>query len=210
MAHDGAAGAKGPGDGSPVPAPSLGVADPCTVAALQSPAALALQTTALDVAAAFREHYPFVLRALVCLGVTPIDADDVAQEVFVVAHRRRADFDHERPPRAWLYGIARRLARSRRRAHTTDALDALPAATVGDPEHAAAQSQALSLALRCLERLSPKLREVFVLTELEGLAAPEVAQILELPVNTVYSRLRLGRERFDAALAERRALETQR
>lgn len=204
-------GASTASDGSPGPTPSLGVPDSCTVAALDPPASLALRNpAALDVAAAFREHYPFVLRALVCLGVTPIDADDVAQEVFVVAHRRRHEFDGDRRPRAWLYGIARRLARARRRARTTDVLDALPAATVGDPERAAAQSQALSLALCCLDRLSPKLREVFVLTELEGLAAPEVATILELPVNTVYSRLRLGRERFDAVLAKLRAQESER
>jgi len=200
-------GASGASDGSTVAAASPAVAD---VAALESPGQLAVQSAALDVAAAFREHYPFVLRALVCMGVAPIDADDVAQEVFVVAHRRRTEFDGDRRPRAWLYGIARRLARSRRRARKTDVLDALPAATVGDPERAAAHSQALSLALRCLDRMSTKLREVFVLTELEGLAAPEVAQILELPVNTVYSRLRLGRERFDAALAELRAQETRR
>jgi RNA polymerase sigma-70 factor, ECF subfamily len=201
----------GASDGSPALATSVDVADSCSVAALDSPASLALRTsTSLDVDAAFREHYPFVLRALVCLGVTPIDADDVAQEVFVIAHRRRDDFDGDRRPRAWLYGIARRLARSRRRARTTDVLDALPAATVGDPERAAAHSQALSVALRCLDRLSPKLREVFVLSELEGLAAPEVAQLLELPVNTVYSRLRLGRERFDAVLTKLRAQESDR
>ncbi len=162
---------------------------------------------ALDVAAAFRDHYPFVLRALVGLGVTPIDADDLAQEVFVVAHRRRREFDPTRPARAWLYGIARGLARNRRRARKDDALDVLPIAALGDPERAAEHNEALSLALRCLDGLSSKLREVFVLTEFEGLTAPEAADILELPVNTVYSRVRLGRERFDAALAKLRARE---
>ncbi len=165
----------------------------------------------LDVASAFREHYPFVLRALVGLGVTPIDADDVAQEVFVVAHRRRHEFDPTLRPqggaRAWLYGIARGMARNRRRARKDESLDVLPVAPGGDPEHAAAHSQALSLALRCLDALSGKLREVFVLTEFEGLTAPEVAEVLELPVNTVYSRVRLGRARFDAALAKLRARE---
>ncbi len=162
---------------------------------------------ALDVALAFREHYPFVLRALVGLGVTPIDADDVAQEVFVVAHRRRTQFDPSRPARAWLYGIARGLARNRRRMRKDESLDVLPVAPGIDPESAAAQGQALSLALRCLDALSAKLREVFVLTEFEGLTAPEAAIVLDLPVNTVYSRMRLGRERFDAALAKVRARE---
>jgi RNA polymerase sigma-70 factor (ECF subfamily) len=177
------------------------------VTVLERPALVLAPPAALDVAAAFREHYPFVLRALVGLGVTPIDADDVAQEVFVVAHRRRGEFDPTRPARAWLYGIARGLARNRRRVRRDESLDVLSVGvSTEDPERAAAQSEALSLALRCLDALSTKLREVFVLTEFEGLTAPEVAELLELPVNTVYSRVRLGRERFDGALAKLRAL----
>lgn len=172
---------------------------------MERPAVVIAPPRALDVASAFREHYPFVLRALVGLGVTPIDADDVAQEVFVVAHRRRHEFDPTRPARAWLYGIARGLARNRRRTRKDESLDVLPVDAGRDPESAAAHSEALSLALRCLDSLSSKLREVFMLTEFEGLTAPEVAELLELPVNTVYSRVRLGRERFDGALAKLRA-----
>jgi len=183
------------------------VAESCQVSVLDPPALMLAPPVALDVASAFREHYPFVLRALVGLGVTPIDADDVAQEVFVVAHRRRHEYDPTRPSRAWLYGIARGLARNRRRARKDESLDVLPVATRGDPENAAAHNQALSVALRCLDALSVKLREVFVLTEFEGLTAPEVATVLDLPVNTVYSRVRLGRARFDAALAKVRARE---
>ena len=59
-------GASGASDGSTAAAASPAVAD---VAALESPGQLAVQSAALDVAAAFREHYPFVLRALVCMGV---------------------------------------------------------------------------------------------------------------------------------------------
>ncbi len=169
--------------------------------------ALALRDTGeLDVASAFREHYPFVLRALVGLGVPPIDADDTAQEVFVIAHRRRADFDATRRARAWLYGIARGVARNRRRARRPELVDALPAAA-DDPERDVVNNQALALALRAMDGLSSKLREVFVLMELESMSAPEVAQLLELSVNTVYSRLRLARGRFDTALAEIRARE---
>ncbi len=41
-----------------------------------------------------------------------------------------------------------------------------------------------------------KLREVFVLYELEEVGGKEIARILEIPENTVWSRLRLGREKF--------------
>lgn len=172
-----------------------------------APAALVVVGTGeLDVASAFREHYPFVLRALVGLGVPPIDADDVTQEVFVIAHRRRADFDPSRPARAWLYGIARGVARNRRRVRRPELVDALPAAA-DDPERDVANNEALALALRAMDGMSSKLREVFVLMEFEALSAPEVATLLEISVNTVYSRLRLARDRFDAAVAKLRARE---
>jgi RNA polymerase sigma-70 factor (ECF subfamily) len=176
------------------------------VAALDRTAALTPVPVAvtLDVAGAFRDHYPFVLRVLVGLGVDPLDADDVAQDVFVVAHRRRAAFDTRRPLRAWLYGIARRLARNRRRRRRLDGSGELPAATTGDPERAVARAEALRIALSCLDKMSARLRETFVLAELECMDAPTIAELLGLPINTVYSRLRLGRQRFEAALAELR------
>jgi RNA polymerase sigma-70 factor, ECF subfamily len=185
------------------------VQDSCAVAALDRTAALvpAPLDVALDVAGAFREHYPFVLRVLIGLGVPALDADDVAQDVFVVAHRRRAAFDGRRSLRGWLYGIARKLAQNRRRRRRLDGTGALPAATTGDPERAAAEAEALLIALRCLDRMSARLRETFVLAELEGLEAPVIAELLALPLNTVYSRLRLARARFEAALIELRAKE---
>jgi RNA polymerase sigma-70 factor (ECF subfamily) len=48
-------------------------------------------------------------------------------------------------------------------------------------------------------------REVFVLADLEQMSAPEIAEALEIPLNTVYSRLRTARRAFEDALARRRA-----
>jgi len=162
-------------------------------------------STVLDIDAAFREHYAFIWRALVCLGVSKADADDVAQEVFVVAHRRRDVFDGRATARAWLYGVARKLARNHRRRSgdgrwqgvTTD-----PIAIAGDPEQNATQQQALDLVQRCLGRMSPKLRDALVLADIEGLTAPEVATCLGIGINTAYSRIRLARARLDELLAE--------
>jgi DNA-directed RNA polymerase specialized sigma24 family protein len=57
------------------------------------------------------------------------------------------------------------------------------------------------LLLRLLADLDENKREVFLLTELEGFTAPEIAEALEIPVNTVYSRLRTARETFQSAMA---------
>src|SRR5687767_7933423 len=65
---------------------------------------------ALDVRAAFREHHDFVWRSLAHLGVGADGVDDAVQDVFVIAHRRRAAFDGRAPVRHWLYGIARNVA----------------------------------------------------------------------------------------------------
>jgi RNA polymerase sigma-70 factor (ECF subfamily) len=54
--------------------------------------------------------------------------------------------------------------------------------------------------------LSSELRDVFVLVDIEGLTAPEVAHALGLNLNTVYSRVRVGRQRFAEAIDERRCV----
>ena len=56
-----------------------------------------------------------------------------------------------------------------------------------------------------LAELDEPKREVFSLVELEELTVPEVADALEIPLNTAYSRLRMAREAFEAALARHEA-----
>jgi RNA polymerase sigma-70 factor, ECF subfamily len=64
-----------------------------------------------------------------------------------------------------------------------------------------AQRDARRVVFDALDRLSDEQRAVFVLHDLEGKAAPEIAADLDVPLNTVYSRLRLARERFAAHVA---------
>ncbi len=67
------------------------------------------------------------------------------------------------------------------------------------PEALAQEREAQQLVLAALDELPLEQRTVFVLKELEGFSMPEIAAMLEAPLNTLYSRLRLGRERFIAA-----------
>ena len=59
----------------------------------------------------------------------------------------------------------------------------------------------MSLAMRLLDQLDAAQREVFVLAEFEQHTAPEIAELTGAPLNTVYSRLRLGRAHFNELVA---------
>ena len=183
--------------------------------AMPVPAA-ALAAQEVDAAVAFRRHYRFVWRVLACAGVPRAGLDDAVQDVFLTVHRRRRDYDGRAPLRHWLYGIARGVGRNHgrkalraaQRQHALPEIEVAAAVDRDDPpaqEVAVAQGQARDLVARFVDSLSPEQAEVFTLVHLEGMAVPEIADMLGAPVNTVYSRLRLARERFEALVARRRA-----
>jgi RNA polymerase sigma-70 factor (ECF subfamily) len=155
----------------------------------------------------FRQHFDFVWRTLRSLGVPEAAVDDAVQEVFICVHRRLPEFERRSALKTWIYSIAYHTAqnqrRSARRRETASLDDALGAEMVsGEPgpgEHVAG-AQAGRFVLEFLDRLPRERRDVFVLCVLEELAAPDVAEILQVKVNTVYSRLRLARAEFRAAL----------
>lgn len=167
--------------------------------------------TALDVGALYDAHVDFVWRMLERLGVPPANLEDATQEVFLIVHRRRADFRHASSVRTWLGGIAIRVAKDFRRAVTRRGaiVDLERALAVGHaetgPHDAAVASQAMNLMQRLLETLDDDQRTVFVLTELEELTAVEIAEITGANVNTVSSRLRLARKHFNERMNELQA-----
>jgi RNA polymerase sigma-70 factor (ECF subfamily) len=155
----------------------------------------------------YEQHFEFVWRTLRRLGVPAPDLPDVAQEVFLVVHRRLADFEERGTVTAWLFRIAARAARDRRRrAHVRHEIAAeVPLAEAPDPKPDPSTSleRADDRALldAALAALDQDQREVFTAFELEGLGGQAIATALEIPLGTVYSRLRLGRERFRQAVA---------
>lgn len=169
----------------------------------------------LDLRAAFREHHDFVWRSLANLGVVPEWVDDAVQDVFVIAHRRRDAFDGRAPVRHWLYGIARNVAfkyrerRARAMSREND-LARAPApenARAGAVDAELSRVEAATFVERFLETLDPDQRAVFVLADVEGHSAVEIAALVGCNLNTVYSRLRLARRRFEQAVAVRRQEE---
>jgi RNA polymerase sigma-70 factor (ECF subfamily) len=161
---------------------------------------------------AFRRHYALVHRMLRVYGVDEALLDDAAQDVFVILHRRWDDYDGRTAFRSWLIGIVRRVASGYRRAgrRLRSRLEQLGApASPASVETRLAQREELERVGAFIAQLGTRHREVFVLAELEGLTAPEIAETLGIKLNTVYSRLRVARERFAAAMARERAREQE-
>jgi RNA polymerase sigma-70 factor (ECF subfamily) len=161
----------------------------------------------LDVTAIFKAHHAFVWRILRHLGVPAADQEDVLQEVFVVVHRRLADYLEQDKMRSWLYAISTRVVRDHRRRISRrheDPREAPDLSEQASQAHAAADQQALTLAQRMLATLPEKQRAVFVLYEIEQLSMPEIAAAVECPLPTAYARLRKARERVLAEVARAR------
>ena len=149
-------------------------------------------------------QFDFIWRTLRGLGVPAANADDAAQQVFLVA-AQKLDLIAAGSERSFLFSTARGIAANARRARTRsrevldeDAL-AEPVSGAPDPEQLAARAQARDLLLRILDGLAEDLRTVFVLFELEGMTTAQMAELLDVPMGTVASRLRRAREEFQAA-----------
>ncbi|NNK48114.1 MAG: sigma-70 family RNA polymerase sigma factor, partial [Gemmatimonadetes bacterium] len=131
---------------------------------------------------------------------SPQDAEDLSQEAFARAFKARARLDPERPFYPWLYQILRRLCynftrdTSSRRRKLEQAggwlvAEARVRASVDDPERIRATDELRERLEAAIEELPPAQREVFVLKEFEGLKYREIADLLEVPMGTVMSRL---------------------
>jgi len=168
----------------------------------------------------YESQFAFVWRMARRLGTPEASLDDVVQEIFIVAYRRQAEFEGRSSLRTWLYGIVLNVVRAHRRLLGAKHPHALYAEQRADPDlladgsdgphERAAKKEAARFIDRFLDGLDDDRREVFVLAELEQLSAPEIAALLGVRLNTVYSRLRLGRLDFAKAVARHRARDRGR
>ncbi|HEX7666065.1 MAG TPA: sigma-70 family RNA polymerase sigma factor [Polyangiaceae bacterium] len=162
----------------------------------------------------YEAHFAFVWRTARRLGVGESDVSDVAQEVFLVVHRRLDSFEQRGSVKTWLYGILRRVVSDyrrsqRRKPSMVGRAEAIEpdawSSDESDPAESAEQREAMALVNRLLDELDDDKREAFVLAELEGMTTSEIAEALDANPNTVASRIRAGRLAFEAALARHEA-----
>jgi len=155
----------------------------------------------------YRERAPFVWRTLRRLGVRPAALDDATQEVFMVVHRRFAEFRAGPTERAWLFAIAQRVASDqrrwvRRKGQLAPLHDELVCASAS-PLDGAITREASDLVLAFLEQLDEPKRSAFILADLEQMTCAEVGEVIGVNANTVYYRLAAARKAFVGFLEKR-------
>jgi RNA polymerase sigma-70 factor (ECF subfamily) len=184
---------------------------------LQTPARSSLRPPAPDAGAdahaplefdaVYVAHFQHVSRWARALGGLPADLDDLTQEVFLVVRRKLASFSGPSLP-AWLYGITRKTVSDyRRRAWMRRLLGGASRSLdgVSEPETTLAPSdrwEARRILQRVLVRMSHVRRTAFILFEIEGYSGEEIAELEQIPLATVYTRLHHARKDFLRYLAE--------
>lgn len=155
----------------------------------------------LDLGQVFDEHGPYLIRVAHRLTGRRDLAEDLVQEAFLIAWKRREELVDPDGMRTWLYRVVVNVVRHRHRSegrygallerfkHVLNPFGRGPDRDLEAKDAGRQVHQAIA-------RLSPKQREVFVLYELEELEGAEIAEILDIPINTVWSRLRLARAAF--------------
>lgn len=170
----------------------------------------------------YREHFEFVWRTLRALGVRESALDDALQDVFIVVHRRLPEFQGRASVRTWTYEIARRVAlryRSRAARDAARHTELPPLVTHDDLDDALDQAMAADVMKKFLWELDEDRRQAFVLSEFGELPGREIAETLDVNMNTIYARIRSARTELDRlakrmhahdAGAVRRALRSRR
>lgn len=143
----------------------------------------------------YERYFEFVWRSLRMLGVAHDCLDDAVQDVFGTISRQLQRFEGRSSLRTWVYGIAQYTAANHRRSvrRKSAPLEPLHGGLQSAEPSPDAQAEARQLAdviQSFCDELDEGRRTVFVLGLLEEVPAVEIAELLAIPVNTVYSRKR--------------------
>ncbi len=162
-----------------------------------------------DVGALYRAHGPQVARWAARLAGPSLDAEDITQEVFLIAQRLLPGFRGEAAITTWLYRITANVVRHRRRReriyrwfHLGEERAAEVAATGPTPFEELEKRRATALVYRALDGLAERERTVLILFELEGLSGEEIAELMGARHTTLRVWLHRARARFAARLKQ--------
>lgn len=158
----------------------------------------------------YERHFRFVFRVVSRLADHEADVEDLTQEIFAIAAQKLPEFEGRAKETTWLYRIAANVVsaerRKRRRQHVLGLRWLKPdpdELLVDGPDRDVERGDARTLVHGLLQKLSEKKRTVFLLYELEGLSGQEIAEIVDCPLDTVWTRLFHARRDFKKLLAER-------
>jgi len=156
----------------------------------------------LDLAELYRLYAKSVARWAYLLGGPRIDAEDVMQEVFLVAHAQLPKLKTQDHLATWLHRVTHNVVRNRRRKDKARDLfhEMLGAAKESEstpsPAEGVEQRQTHARIYRILDGMRDKYRTVMILFELEGLSGEEIAKTLDVKVATVWVWLHRARQDF--------------
>jgi len=164
----------------------------------------------LDIEATFRRRRGDIERWAARLGGPLVDAEDVAQEVMMVAHARLPEFRHEAQLTTWLFKTTRNIAATHRRRERirrwlrgipldyADELQSHEPSVLEEMERREAAADVYS----ALDKLADKYRSVVILFEIEGLSGEEIASLTGVSLATVWVHLHRGRQKLRAHYRE--------
>jgi RNA polymerase sigma-70 factor (ECF subfamily) len=158
----------------------------------------------------YEEHADMIRTLLIRLIGSQAEAEDLTQEVFLVAWKR-LDLLERIPARSWLCGVAIKLSvTARRKARLRKFFSLEKVENLVDeltPDRSFEQRQAHIQVQELLSRMSEKKRTVFILFELHGMSGEEIAQALGCPIKTIWTRLFHARREFIQRLSQQQARE---
>ena len=160
--------------------------------------------------AMYDEHFAWVYRLVFRFGVPQSDVEDVTQQIFLVAYRRMLEVERIDNVPGWLRGVVVRVVSGHHRWRKVrrvkkwlvDSTMRAGARPPESPQQRVEVAETQKLVGAVLAEMSPKLRAVLVLADIEECPVREVATALDIPVNTVRSRRRLAREAFQKKWCE--------
>ena len=171
---------------------------------MTEPVAIAMPLPAVEFPAIYGAEFGYVWNTLRRLGVQDRDIEDLCHDVFVVVFRNLDAYDARRPIRPWLFGISFRVASDYRRSarHRREIPGTTRELTCPAPpaDEVMLRRERQRLVARALAALELDRRAVFVMHDIDGHVMPDIATALGIPLNTAYSRLRLARVDFAAAV----------
>ncbi len=159
-----------------------------------------------DFQGVYAREFTYVLHTLRRLGVAPSELEDVTHDCFVAIYRHWADYDTARPLRPWLFGFAFRIAADHRKLarhrHETGEAGIEHADNKPRPDQLVEEEQLRRDLLAALDAMDFDKRSLIVMHDVEGMPVPEIARLLDVPLNTAYSRLRLARAELERHLSK--------